>query len=158
MLNRLFPLASCLIVSGLALAQVTASAPVLDKILGKSVEVQGLVTVSNGTQVAAVTEQSPVVNLTRYVTSSTGYVTLKFDKGCEVKLKPNETVLVDEDDICDRMILAIKPVPGAVVGGAGPTTVMAIVGLLLLPNGGGSGSAGSGGSGGQLPDPPLSGQ
>ena len=155
MLNKTLPLLSCLIFSGFALAQVPA------KIVGSAVNVQGLVTESNGTQVAGVVEGKPVVDGARYVTSSTGSVTLNFGR-CEVKLKPNQLVTVDERKICDGMIAAIETLPGAglaLAGGAFSGGDAALVGLSLVAGaailGGGSGGAAVIGDGGGGPIPNL---
>jgi hypothetical protein len=159
MLKKICVLSSCLIFPVLALAQTPPATP---HVLGKAIDVQGLVTVSNGTQISGVTDGSPVIDLTRYVTSSTGFVTLKFEH-CEVKLKPNEAVTVDERKICDGMIAAIETLPGGALAGTGPGFGLAAVGIILIRGGGstnggnngGTPGGNNGGAGGDIPTPPI---
>lgn len=161
MFIKTFTLLNCVLASTLALAQ-TQTPP---KSLGNTVDVQGLVTVSSGTQVAGVVNGSPVFNGTRYVTSSTGYVTLNFGR-CEVKLKPNQSVVVDEDKVCEGMIAAIEPVPGPGGVFADGTPLLLLLGAAAAFGGTGGGAAAigagggvpGGGSGGGVPTPPISNQ
>lgn len=119
------------------LVAATVSAQPADKVLGQALEVKGLVTVSNGVEVSGVLDGSPVVNGTRYVTSSIGSVTLKFDH-CEVRLKPSQSVVVDERRICDGMIAAIESLQAPVPVLRDPLIAGSIVGAgILVVRGGG---------------------
>jgi hypothetical protein len=118
------------------LVAVTASAQPAEKVLGRAAEVKGLVTVSNGAEVSGVIDGSPVVNGTRYITSSIGFVTLKFEH-CEVRLRPNQSVVVDERRICDGMIAAIEWLQAPLPVRGDPLLAASIIGGgILVINGG----------------------
>jgi len=132
----------CLAAAGLALAQP-------GKVVGTSIDVKGLVTVSNGSEVSGVADGHPILNGTRYVTSSIGSVTLKFEN-CEVRLKPGQSLVIDERRICDGLIASIENLPGMAPAGLQPMAIYSLFAGLIVP-----GRAG----GPQLPiHPNLSGQ
>lgn len=131
MLKTSLPLVLCLLVAAAASAQTA------EKILGRTVDVKGLVTVSNGVEVSGVLEGSAIVNGTRYVTSSIGFVTLKFEH-CEVRLRPSQSVVVDERRICDGMIAAIESLQSPFPVLRDPLLAASIVGAgVLVVRGGG---------------------
>lgn len=137
MLNKTLSLLAVLLVSSAVLAQ-TSQRRDSREALGSTAETRGLVTVSDGATVASVVDGQPLFEGQRYVTSSTGEVTLKF-RDCEVKLKASEFVVVDERRICAGMIAAIQSVPGAPAAGTfagfNPLwTAGAVVGAALLAN------------------------
>ena len=142
MLKIKLSLLGVLLLSSAVLAQGSAM-PTQPKVLGKTVNVEGLVTVSDGVSVASVLNDLPVSDGERYVTSSTGKVTLRFEN-CEVKLEPNQAVTVDERKICEGMILAIDTLPGGAAGAGGgfnPGLGLAIlIGAAVLSGGNGSSS------------------
>lgn len=148
MLKQSFPLVAGLIFFGAVLAQVIA--------VGTTTDVRGLVTVSEGTTMHSSLTGNPVINGSRFVTSSTGYVTLKFENGCEVKLKPNQSLTVDRERNCAALWASIESVAGPVGAfalGAGALPLPAgtngvLIGLgvlagaaLLLDSGGGTAAA-----------------
>ena len=143
MLKITLSLLCCVAVAGLALAQP-------GKVIGTSVDVKGLVTVSNGSEVSGVADGHPVIDGTRYVTSSIGSVTLKFEN-CEIRLKPNQSLVIDERKICEPLIAAIENLGGmAAPSDLRPTVIYTLFAGLIVP-----GRAG----GPQLPtNPNLSGQ
>lgn len=159
--------------SALALAQAPA------QVVGRAVDVEGLVTVSQGANVRTVLNDSPVIDGTRYVTASTGSVTLKFKDACDVKLKPNQSLEVDSRKPCAALIAAVQtlgnPAGGAVVAGGGDglkaggllvggTWLVNNVGTAAAVAGAGGGTpvtpppGGSGGNEGGVVNPPASGQ
>ncbi len=121
-----------LAVSGVAWAQT----PIVSQavVLGTTTEVEGLVTVTYGSNAASVVLQTPVVDRSRFVTSSSGSTTLRFNDGCVLKLKPNQSVLVDGQKDCEAKIAAIQnlsrdslAVLGGGGGGTGPLVTLAVV-------------------------------
>lgn len=143
-------LLSGLLAAGSALAQAQP------EIIGEAAEVKGLVTMSHGTTVGSVVDRTPLVDGARVVTSSSGSVTLKFERGCDVKLKPNQSVIVRRDETCEALIAAVQaiaPAPAAAFfafpgGAAGP-----LIGLGIVAAGGADV-----GAGGNIPNLPISGQ
>jgi hypothetical protein len=106
--------------------------------LGKAVKVEGLVTVSDTQGIRRVALNDPVIDHTRYVTSSTGSVTLRMDKGCDIELKPNQALTIDGSKSCEAL--------WALVGSGGGNSALvpfAVGGVAILLMGGGSGSAGT---------------
>jgi hypothetical protein len=136
-----------------ALAQSGNPGPLPAKpILGKAINVQGLVTVSDDAGVSRVLVNNSVIDHSRYVTSSSGSVTLKLDKGCEIVLKPNQALTVEHEKSCDGLWAAIESLgnPSGVLlaGGAANLVPFAAGGavVLLMGNRGGTGT-GAGNSG-----------
>lgn len=128
-------LAAILIGASSVLAQSGAPAVAVaaPQIVGATVEVQGLVTVSDGTSISNVRSNDPVIDHSRYVTSSTGSITLKYRENCEVRLKPNEALTVDGTKNCDELIALIQGVGGS--GGgifAGSNLLIGLTNLLGL--------------------------
>jgi hypothetical protein len=80
------------VLGGIVLAGSTLAA---DVVVGSVVEVEGLVTVSNGTTINNVVKGMPVTDQSRFVASSTGSVTLRFDNGCDVNLRSNQYMTID---------------------------------------------------------------
>ena len=174
--NTLSLVSGLFLLSASALALAQAPAPVV----GRAVDVEGLVTVSQGANVRTVLNDSPVIDGTRYVTASTGSVTLKFKDACDVKLKPNQSLEVDSRKPCAALIAAVQtlgnPAGGAVVAGGGDGLKaggLLVGGTVLVNNGlGGAVAAvgagggtpvtpppgGSGGNEGGVVNPPASGQ
>lgn len=149
---------SCLAIAG----SVWAQAPLpVTAVVGKSIDVKGLVTVSYGTNAASVVDNTPVVEGSRFVTSSSGSTTLKFDDGCEVKLKPNQALTVDNKKDCEARIAAIQNLSrdgaGFMVGGGGGGGQLVLLGTVFgaaiaaFANGGGAAAALVGGN---TPAPP----
>lgn len=91
----------------------SAQAPV-----GVVLRVEGLVTVSDGVTVNSGVTGGAIPNGARFVTSSTGSVTLRMNNGCIVTLKPNQAVTVDRESTCEALVASIQPVGGVVVATA----------------------------------------
>jgi hypothetical protein len=88
-----------------AMSQAQAPDP---KLVGRVGEVEGLVTVSDGTTVSNVVKDSAIIEHTRYVTSSTGSAVLKMNNGCTLDLKPNQSLTIDNAKDCEALIAAIE--------------------------------------------------
>jgi hypothetical protein len=139
----------CLLVAAVAVAQTTEKVA-KRAVLGKAINVKGLVTVSDTSGIRRVVSNSDVIDRNRYVTSSTGYVTLHLDKGCDIELKPNQALTVEDEKTCEDLWAFI---------GTGPFVAVGAGGLLLLGGGSGGSTPGipSPGNPGQVPDlPPQS--
>lgn len=153
MLKTLLAMGSIVFAGGLHAQAVPRPA------LGKTAEVQGLVTVSDGTGVTRVLTNNSVIDRSRYVTSSSGTVTLKFNNGCTLTLKPNQTLAIEAEKNCDDLVASIQTLgnPGGAAfmgsGGAGSTwgtLVIGGAGLVLLRDPG-RGPALTGPGGGSTP-------
>lgn len=155
----LFAVASLLIAAAVV-AQTAGPSP-KRPVLGKAINVKGLVTVSDANGVSRVVSNNDVIDRNRYVTSSTGYVTLKMDKGCDIELKPNEALTVEDERSCEALWVAIESLGnpagvllagGAGGGGAGLTPFVIGGGAILLIGGGSGGATTTNdGSGQDLP-------
>ena len=98
------------------------------KVVGKLINVTGLVTQSFRNQLSNVVEKMPLYVDARIMTSSTGGVTLDFDNGCDVTLKENESIKVSDDKDCAALWAAVTPVGGpAAVVTATSSTIPALV-------------------------------
>jgi hypothetical protein len=160
MFARSFFAAASLFIAVAVMAQTAGPAP-KRPVLGKAINVKGLVTVSDAQGVSRVVSNNDVIDHNRYVTSSTGYVTLKMDKGCDIELKPNQALTVEDEKSCDALWAAIESLDnpagillagggaaGAAAAGGGSLVPFVIGGAaILLLDGGGSGGGGSGGGG-----------
>ena len=164
MLNGKLFLLSWLLLSGAAFGQG-------NRAIGVTADVQGLVTMSLGTNVSTVADKLPVIEGSQFVTSSTGTVTLKFDNGCSIKLEPNRSLLVDNSKPCAALIAAVQTVGTATAGGGaiGPLGAAIFMGFGIAAvnsvsstrgtaAGGGDGGGGGGGGGGVIPNLPPSNQ
>ena len=101
------------------------------KVVGKLINVTGLVTVSSGNQVSNVVEGAPLVVDDRIITTSTGGVTLDFDNGCDVTLKANESIKVSDEKDCAALWAAVTPVGGPVAVAAAVGTSSMIPALII---------------------------
>lgn len=128
MLNKsLCILAASLLLCGAALAQ---------KALGTAADVQGLVTVSDGTSISTVQTGTPIVDGTRFVTSSSGSAALKLENGCDIILKPNQSVTILGDKNCGALLAAVQNTSTERFAGFfGSTTGMLAVGGALATTG-----------------------
>jgi hypothetical protein len=96
--------------------------------IAKMADVKGLVTSSSGDQMVSGQNGTLLTKGSRVVTTSSGYVTLKFKNretgeynGCDIHLKPNEVLGIEERD-CAALLLAVRsiaPAGGTVTAGAG---------------------------------------
>lgn len=87
--------------------------------LGTVGNVQGLVTVTDGATGGTVAPGSPIANGMRFVTTSSGSVTLQLNNGCTVTVQPNQAVTVLQSMTCQELTAAVQPVgAGIAAGGA----------------------------------------
>lgn len=183
MFARTLPALACLAIAGVVLAQSSSSSRVPKASLGQATAVQGLVTVSDGVGISRVVTGNAVIEHGRYVSSSSGSVTLRLDGGCDILLKPNQALTVDGAKPCDALWAAIESLgnpEGLLLAGAGGVSGAALVpfavggvAILLLDGNRGPGTPGAGsggpdegggpgpgtdpdGGGSGLPDPPCS--
>jgi hypothetical protein len=111
MLKKSIALTAALAVSVCALAQTQAPAPAPAQ-LGTVENVQGLVTVSDGTSIGNVVNGNPVIDGSRFVTSSSGSALLKMSNGCDIRLKPSQSLTVQSGLNCDALIAAVQSLGG----------------------------------------------
>jgi hypothetical protein len=120
------------LIASLASMAAVAQAP---SPLGAVAEVNGLVTMSVGSQVGTVAPGTPVVEGARFVSSSSGAAELKFQDGCVVRLKPNESLVIAPGNTpCPERIASIVPVAGPAGGVfAGlPSGTLPLLGIAAL--------------------------
>lgn len=167
MLKKLMPAA----VLGLAV-----TTPFAQSILGATAEVQGLVTVSTASGMNTAVTGSPVVDGSRWVTSSGSFATLRLTSGCILRMRPNQSITVAADKSCDELLALLEVTrdgtalagvasPGAAAGvggaiaalGAGVVVTLVSDAARNRPstpgggNGGGGGGNVGGGGGGNIP-------
>lgn len=91
------------------------------QVLGTVGNVQGLVTDTDGATVSSTNPGEAIKDGERFVTSSSGSVTLQLNNGCTITLQPNQAVTIDSRMTCRELLAAVTPVagPGLAAGGAG---------------------------------------
>jgi hypothetical protein len=108
-----------------------AAAAAMAQSLGTVSNVQGIVTATQGATGTTVAPGSAIVNGTRFVTTSTGSVTLALNNGCVVTLQPGQAVTVLQSMTCQQLTAAVQAVPvapaAAVAAGATPAIVTGFV-------------------------------
>lgn len=82
--------------------------------LGTVRSVQGVVTDTDGASVTSTEVGEAIHDGERFVTSSSGTVTLQLNNGCTITLKPNQSVTIDKRMTCRELLAAL----GSVGGGA----------------------------------------
>lgn len=117
-----------LLLSGIALIGAAAFAQTP---IGTVVNVQGVVTAAQGGAGATVTPGSPIRHGMRFVTTSTGRVTLRLASGCVVILQPNQAVTVLQEMTCPQLLAAVTPVTAVPV--ATVTPVAPVVTPVVAP-------------------------
>src|SRR3954468_7774690 len=90
-------------------ALLLSAAALAQAVVGAVTGVQGLVTVSTASTVANAVPGSPVADGNRYVTGSNGTLTLKMNNGCEVTLKPNQSLVIAGNVTCEALLAMIQP-------------------------------------------------
>lgn len=115
-------------------ALVSAFAAFAQASLGTVGNVQGLVTDTDGASVSSTSPGEAIRDGERFVTSSSGSVTLQLNNGCTLTLQPNQAVTIDSRMTCRELVASVTPVGGANLAGGGGgfgTGLMAIGGLTL---------------------------
>jgi hypothetical protein len=140
-------------------AGLLACAALAQTTIGTTVEVKGLVTVSDGSTMANAVAGSPIIDGSRYITGSSGTATLRLSNDCVLKLRPNQSITIDGQKTCDELLAFLDSGRGTLAGlqasaaGAGVTVdpwvaLGTIASLGLLNNKHHRG----------LPNPPISNQ
>lgn len=148
--HKPFSLLAALLMSGAAVGQGTvAPAPVI----GSAVKVQGLVTVSDGASIASVIDGNALVEGSRIVTSSTGFVTVRTTGGCVIRLEPNQSLTLLRAKSCELLAASVQALPREfAIAGLGTRALATGAALLLsgtaVVNGAARPTAGTGGGGG----------
>ena len=104
-----------LLAAGTAVSVWAQQAP---KVVGKFANVTGLVTVSSSDALANAANGASFAVGSRVVATASGGATLKFDNGCELTIKANESVTVDENNQC-KLVAIPFGVPGVTAAAAG---------------------------------------
>lgn len=94
-----------LVASAHAAACAFAQAP-----LGSVVNVQGVVTATQGATGMTVAPGHAVQNGMRFVTTSNGSVTLRLNSGCTVKVPAGHGLTVLQSMTCQELVSAVQPV------------------------------------------------
>jgi len=96
-------------------------------------EVLGNVLVSDAQGMASGTESQRLKNKVRVTTTSRAGVLVKFDCGCEVRLKENERLDVETPRPCAALLAAVQAVPvGAPIGAVAAAATPGISGSGAL--------------------------
>lgn len=115
-----------LVLSALACASAIAQAP-----LGTVVNVNGVVTATQGATGATVVQGSPVVNGMRFVTTSNGRVTLRMNSGCVVNLAPGQALTVLQTMTCQELVAAVQTVQPVAAGSSFSPSPGLVNGVIL---------------------------
>jgi hypothetical protein len=91
--------------STLVAASAFAQAP-----LGNVVNVQGVVTATQGATGMTVAPGQAISNGMRFVTTSNGSVTLRLNSGCTLTVPPGHGVTVLQSMTCQQLTAAVTPV------------------------------------------------
>jgi hypothetical protein len=113
---------SPLVLIAIALAGFGASAQPAPpaQALGSVTQIEGLVTMSLGSQVATVQTNTPVFDGARFVTSSSGTAELQLTNGtkCTIDLKPNQMITIDSTFTCKEQVAAIQTLGDTLTAGS----------------------------------------
>ena len=88
-------------------AAVFAQGP---EVLGKVTEVQGVVTISDGVTISTAVLGTVITEGNQFVTASSGAARLTMDNGCVIRLKPNESLIINGMKSCRALIASIQSV------------------------------------------------
>ena len=109
---KMFALLGSALIASAAFAQNEPS-------LGTVRKVEGLVTDTDGASVTSTELGEAIHDKERFVTSSSGSVTLQLNNGCTITLEPNQAVTIDKNMTCRELIAAVEPVGRAAGLGLG---------------------------------------
>lgn len=129
---KMFALLGSALLASAAFAQNAPS-------LGTVRSVEGLVTETDGASVMSAEAGKPIHDGERFVTSSSGKITLQLNNGCTITLEPNQAVTIDEKMTCRALVAAVEPVGTAtglglgrfVAAGSPAAGAFAVTGLVL---------------------------
>ena len=116
---------------GWAYTQQTSTAEELARI----VEVEGLVTVTNGNQLVSGVIDTKLLRGSRVATATGASATIEFRSGCRIRIGANETHSIDDEDCCGALF-AIVPLisvasAGATAGVVAGATAIGTPALLM---------------------------
>jgi hypothetical protein len=107
----------------LALLAFTGASAFAQAPLGSVVNVEGVVTATQGATGVTVAPGTAIQNGMRFVTTSRGAVTLRMNSGCTVTVPPGHGVTVLQSMTCQQLTAAVQPVvPVASQAAFGPGT------------------------------------
>ena len=116
---------------------LVASVAFAQESLGTVGNVQGLVTDTDGVTVSSTVSGEGIFDRERFVTSSSGSVTLNLNNGCTIILEPNQAVTIDKRMTCRELVAAVAPVGGlTLAGGAGGSAAKGLLAVAGLAAGG----------------------
>jgi hypothetical protein len=139
-------------------------------VLGTATEVQGLVTVSTGSSMNTAVVGAPIMDGSQFMTSTGSFATLKLANGCELRMKPNQSITIGARQTCDELLALLETTSrqglfavhaGAAFSPAAGLAILGSAGYILdraigrrpstvTPGGGG---VIPGGGGGGIPEP-----
>ena len=104
--------------------------------LGTVRNVEGLVTDTDGASVTSTETGEAIHDGERFVTSSSGTVTLQLNNGCTLTLQPNQAVTIDRNMTCRQLVAAVEQVGGGTAlgfaaAGSPRAGALAVGGLIL---------------------------
>jgi hypothetical protein len=100
-------------------------------VIGTATEVQGLVTISQGSTLSAASAGSKIVESAQIVTGSGSSATLKLNSGCELHLRPNQSLVVTNQKTCDELIALLQE-PGRAMAAVPPAAALLDAGAVGL--------------------------
>lgn len=128
--------AICILAASAALSSWAQGPNDKAEVVGKLVDVEGLVTVSQGNQLANALNNAPLVKDSRIITTSSGRVKLVFNNGCEIVLQPNRLLVVDDGRNCAALLASARPVgvpaQSAPVAGVGAAPALSVFGAEVV--------------------------
>jgi hypothetical protein len=116
-----------------ALTMLACASVMAQGTLGTVTNVQGVVTATQGTTATSVAPGQAIANGTRFVTTSSGSMTLRLNTGCTVTLQPGQAVTVLQSMSCQELAASVRPV--AVAAGPGFAPSPALLNGLIIAGG-----------------------
>jgi hypothetical protein len=117
-----------LVLSAVVLATSVFAQTAPPKLIAKVVSIEGLATVGVQDQLRNLTQDMRLVDGARVLVTSTGKLTIEFDSGCRVTLKPNDVFNVSESE-CKALLARGSAGPGQ--GGAGGAVLAGVAGFII---------------------------
>jgi hypothetical protein len=102
------------------------------KVIGKIVNVAGLVTVTRGDSLVNATNDAPLMADSRIVTTGSGKATLQFDNGCDITLENNQSITVKDGQTCTALWAAVNSNGAQVATAVAAGSSNLVPGLILV--------------------------
>jgi hypothetical protein len=118
----------------LASAAFAQNTPISQESLGTVRNVQGIVTDTDGASVTSTEVGEAIHDGERFVTSSSGAVTLQLNNNCTITLQPNQAITIDKRMTCRELLAVLGSAGGAgalAFGGAAAGNGALAVGALV---------------------------